>query len=186
MQPASPRIELLTLNDYRALPEGGPRYQLVEGELHRAPAPGSFHQEIVWNLSQTLGEYIKDHPIGRVYLAPYDVYLSEHDVVQPDLLFVAEDRMHLRQEDGLHGPPDLVVEVLSPSTALLDKNNKRVVYARAGVKEMWLVDPTLRQIHLYDFARDAAKAVRILDEGETFTTSLLPDLVVATTDVFRR
>jgi Uma2 family endonuclease len=186
MQPTRTPAELLTAEDYRALPEGGPRYQLVDGELHMAPAPNSYHQEIVWNLSQILGSYIRERPVGRIYLAPYDVYLSEHDVVQPDLLFLSKDRQHLRKEDGLHGPPDLVIEVISVSTSQLDKKSKRAIYARCGVKEMWLIDPILQQIHLYEFARDPAKAVRVVEDDETFESALLPGLKVSAADVFKR
>lgn len=186
MQRAITEAERLTVDDYRALPQGGPRYQLVDGEMHMAPAPNSYHQEIVWNLSRILGRYIDVRPVGRIYLAPYDVYLSEHDVVQPDLLFLASERQHLRQDDGLHGAPDLVIEVLSISTSQLDKKNKRALYARSGVKEMWLVDPILQQIHLYDFARDPAKAIRLVEDDETFETPLLPGLKVSATDVFKR
>jgi Uma2 family endonuclease len=89
-------------------------------------------------------------------------------------------------DDGVRGAPDLVIEVVSPSTAQLDKTAKRRVYARSGVKEMWLVDPVLRQIHLYDFARDPAKAVRIVDEDESFGSPLLPGLTISATDVFAR
>jgi Uma2 family endonuclease len=92
----------------------------------------------------------------------------------------------MRQEDGLHGAPDVVVEVISPSTAQLDKKTKRAIYAHAGVKELWLIEPILLQIHLYDFARDPIKAVRILDEDESFTSALLPDLTVVAAEVFRR
>ena len=150
-----------------------------------APAPNSYHQEIVWNLSQIFGSYLRQQPIGRVYLAPYDVYLSAHDVVQPDLLFISKSRQHLRKEDGIHGAPELVIEILSPSTALLDTKSKRSIYSRTGVKELWLVDPTLRQIHLYDFARHPAKAVRIVDEDETFESALLPGLGISAADVFK-
>jgi Uma2 family endonuclease len=186
MQPRRAQAELLTAEDYRALPEGGPRYQLVDGEFHMAPAPNSYHQEIVWNLSQILGRFINENPVGRIYLAPYDVYLSKHDVVQPDLVFLASDRQHLRQEDGLHGAPDLVIEVLSVSTSQLDKKTKRALYARLGVKEMWLVDPILQQVHLYDFARDPARAVRLVEDDETFGSALLPGLIVSAAEVFKR
>ena len=73
MQPTRAQPELLTVEDYRALPEGGPRYQLIDGKLYIAPTPNSYHQEIVWNFSQILGRYISEHAIGRIYLAPYDV-----------------------------------------------------------------------------------------------------------------
>ena len=186
MQRATIEAERLTAEDYRAMPDDGRRYQLIDGKLHMAPAPNSYHQEIVWNLSGILFRYIDAHPIGRIYPAPYDVYLSEGDVLQPDLLFLSNSRRNLRKEDGLYGAPDLVIEVLSVSTSQLDKKKKRAIYARTGVKEMWLVDPILQQIHLYDFARDPAKAVRLVEDDESFETPLLPGLIVSAAEVFKR
>ena len=185
MPPSTAKRELLTVEDYRATPEGS-RYQLVEGELLMAPSPNRFHQDIVWNLSQILGQFLRAHPIGKAYVAPFDVYLTEHDVYQPDLLFVSTERAHILTDDGAHGSPDLVIEVISPSNAQLDKKRKRRIYAQAGVKELWLVDPILLQIHIYDFARDPAKAVHIVDEDETFEAPLLPGSTVAAAEVFKR
>jgi Uma2 family endonuclease len=186
MQPATIETVRLTAGDYRALPAERGRCQLIDGELLMDPAPNSYHQEIVWNLSQVLGSYLREHPIGRVYLAPYDVYLSEHDVVQPDLLFLTSARQNLRQEDGLHGAPDLVIEVLSVATSQLDKKRKRAIYARTGVQEMWLVDPVLQQIHRYDFARNQTKAVQLVEDDEAFTTPLLPGLNISASEIFQR
>jgi Uma2 family endonuclease len=176
---------LLTVEDYRATPEGT-RYQLVEGDLIMAPAPNLFHQAIAGNIYAMLVVYLAKSSAGKTYIAPCDVYLSEHDVVQPDVLFVANANLGLLQEDGIHGAPDLVIEVLSPATAQLDKKTKRIIYARAGVKELWLVDPLLLQIQVYDFARDPAKPVRLIEEDESFTTPLLPDLVISAGAVFKR
>lgn len=177
--------ELLTVEDYRATPEGS-RYQLIEGDLIRAPAPNMFHQSISGRIYRLLADFVERRSFGQVYFAPCDVYLSEHDVVQPDVLFVASANLGILREDGVHGAPDLVIEVLSPATAQLDKKSKRRIYARAGVKEMWLVDPLLLQVQLYDFARDPAKPVRLVEEDETFTTPLLPGLNVVVADIFRR
>ena len=124
--------------------------------------------------------------MGRAFVAPFDVFLSDNDVVQPDVFFVANDRLKALQDDGVHGAPDLVIEVLSPSTAQLDKKSKRRVYAQAGVKEMWLVDPSLLQIQRYDFAQDTAKPVQLIEENETFSTPLLPDLTLSAAEIFKR
>lgn len=123
------------------------------------PAPNSYHQEIVWNLSQVLGSYLREHPIGRVYLrAAYDVYLSEHDVVQPDLLFLTGARQNLRQEDGLHGAPDLVIEVLSVNGRDWTRNGSaRFTLTRSPGNVAR--DPVLQQIHRYKPARNQTKAV---------------------------
>jgi Uma2 family endonuclease len=185
MPPVPVDAELLTVEDYRATPEGS-RYQLVEGDLLRVPSVNVFHQIIVGNLSLIFGRFVDRQPVGQFYFGPLDVYLSEHNVLQPDLLFVASANLGILAEDGVHGAPDLVIEVLSPATAQLDKKTKRRVYARAGVKEMWLVDPLLLQIQRYDFARDQAKPVQLIEEDESFTTSLLPGLTFAASEVFKR
>lgn len=185
MASAHPTTELLTVEDYRATPEGS-RHQLVEGELIMAPAPNLFHQTIIGNFYLLLANFLARTPLGKVFLAPCDVYLSAHDVVQPDLLFLATAHLDRLGEDGVHGPPDLVVEVLSPATAQLDKKTKRRLYARTGVKEMWLVDPLLLQIHQYDLVQDAAKPIRLIEEGERFSTPLLPGLILSVDDVFKR
>ena len=176
---------MLTVEDYRATPEGA-HYQLVEGDLIMAPSPNISHQRIVRALSQILCAQVAKHGLGEVFFAPCDVYLSPHDVVQPDLLFVSQANLAIIGEDGVHGPPDLVIEVLSWSTAQLDKKSKRRVYARAGVKEHWLVDPLLLQIQRYDFARDTAKPVQLIEEDERFTTPLLPGLDLDAAEIFRR
>lgn len=116
---------LLTVEDYRATPEGS-RYQLVEGELIMAPAPNLYHQDIAGRLYCLITDYLKKKPIGRVFIAPCDVYLSEHNVVQPDVLFVAKANCGILAEDGVHGAPNLVIEVLSPASAQLDKNPNAV------------------------------------------------------------
>ncbi len=185
MPPANLAAEMLTVEDYRATPEGT-RYQLVAGDLIMAPAPNLYHQDIAGRFYNLVSNFLSRKPVGRVFTAPCDVYLSEHDVVQPDVLFVATANFGILAEDGVHGAPDLVIEVLSPATALLDKKSKRRIYARAGVKELWLVDPLLLQIQRYDFARDPAKPVQLIEENETLATPLLPGLTVVAADVFKR
>lgn len=185
MPPTNVRADPLTVEDYRATPVGT-RYQLVEGDLYlMSPAPNLFHQDIVGNVYRLLRDHTEKHRLGRVFIAPADVYLSEHDVVQPDVFLVANANLSILADDGAHGAPDLVVEVLSPHTASLEKTKLRV-YARHGVKEHWLVDPLLRQLHVYEFAHNPTKAVRLVDEEESFTSTLLPGLTISATDVFRR
>jgi Uma2 family endonuclease len=185
MPPAHTKAELLTVEDYRSTPEGS-RYQLVEGELIMAPAPNLYHQKIVGRLFRALAAHVEKLDLGHVFVAPADVYLSEHNVVQPDVLFVAKAREHILAEDGVHGAPDVDVEVVSPSTAQLEKTAKRRVYAQAGVKELWLVDPVLQQIHRYDFGRNLTKSVQTIEEEEVLETALLPGLGIRASDIFRR
>lgn len=184
MQPAAP--EVFTVADYKAMPEGPPYYQLVEGELIMAPSPNSFHQDIALNVAFLLRHYVVKRRLGKVYIAPLDVYLSDVDVFQPDVFFLSNQNLHLQKADGVHGAPDLVVEIVSPSNGALEKKRKRSIYAQHGVKEEWLIEPTLEQIHRYDFTVDTAKPVRIIDSDESFETALLPGLVISAVEVFRR
>ncbi|NOZ55325.1 MAG: Uma2 family endonuclease [Calditrichaeota bacterium] len=141
---ATNTVERLTLEDYRQLPDDGKRYEILEGELAVTPAPGTKHQRIVGNLFRLLTQFLSKGPAGEVFVAPLDVVLAPHTVVQPDLLFVSEARANIIREDGIYGAPDLVVEVLSPSTAERDRGVKRRLYLHYGVREVWLMDPEAR------------------------------------------
>lgn len=184
MQPVA--TELFTVSDYRAMPEGPPYYQVVEGELIMAPSPSSFHQDIAGNVFFLLRQHVLKHRLGKVCIAPLDVYLSDTNVFQPDVFFLSKASLPMLRADGVHGAPDLVVEVVSPSNGLLDKKRKRPIYAEHGVKELWLIDPTLQLIHRYDFAVDTAKPVRIVDSEESFETALLSGLAINAVEVFQR
>src|SRR2546428_4377823 len=111
---------LLTAEDYRLMPETGPRYQLIDGELFMAPAPNRYHQDISRNIEFILMKYLESHAAGKLYYAPFDVYLTEHNVFQPDIVFVANDRLPILTDAGAEGAPNLVIEILSDSTAHLD------------------------------------------------------------------
>lgn len=178
--------DVFTVEDYRAMPPGPPYYQLIEGELIMSPSPNRYHQRVAGNVFTILANFVERHALGVVYHAPLDVFLSDLDVVQPDVLFVSNARSSLLADDGIHGGPDLVVEVISPSNGPLEKRRKRPLYARSGVREEWLIDPHLEQIHRYDFTVDVAKPVRIVDTEESFETTLLPGLVINAADVFKR
>jgi Uma2 family endonuclease len=180
-----PQPLVLTVADYRELGEGPPYHQLIEGELFTSPSPNRFHQDVVLNLAFILKRYLAQSSLGVLYVAPMDVYLDDINVYEPDLLFVSNERRSLLKDDGIHGAPDLVVEILSPSTAKLDKR-KRANFAKHGTCEFWQVDPVLLQIQRFDFARDVAKPVQIIDEGENFDSPLFPGLVLSTQEIFRR
>lgn len=137
---------LLTYEDYRAMPDDGRRYELIEGEIQMAPAPGTQHQRISRNLEFILHAFVEQHRLGEMLDAPVDVILDRGTVVQPDLLFVSTPRLDMISRRGVEGPPDLVVEILSESTQSLDRGAKRQVYARYGVAHYWIVDPESRAI----------------------------------------
>ena len=139
----------LTYEDYRNAPESErERYELWEGELIMVPSPKEYHQRISVNLEFLLCGFVKQHDLGFVYDAPLDVILSEYVVLQPDILFIGKDRGKIIVEEGIRGAPDLVVEILSEATADRDRTYKRALYARYGVKEYWLVDPSAKTIEV--------------------------------------
>ena len=176
----------LTYHDYYTLPEHGPRYQLVEGELHMAPAPNRFHQEISRNLGFLILKHLEAHPVGKIFDAPFDVQLTDVNVYQPDIIFLRREHYPLQTVQGITGAPDLVVEILSPKTAFLDLGVKREIYARCGVAELWIIDPEIRRISVYRLKENAETPAVVCGPGESITTPLIPELVVALDDVFRQ
>lgn len=176
----------LTADDYRELPETGPRYQLVEGDLYLAPAPSRFHQDISFNIEFILAKHLEASPAGRIYHAPFAVYLNKTNVFQPDIVFIAREHYGGLTEAGLEGAPDLVVEILSPKTARLDLKAKKQVYARSGVAELWIVDPAARTVAVYRLLEDAGNPKSVLEPSDTHTTPLLPGLVLRIADFFKQ
>lgn len=124
--------------DYLALPEE-PRCELLFGSLLVTPAPSVRHQEVLYRLARRLGDHA-DRRGDRLLLAPVDVVLADHSVVQPDLVYVRGARAGIVR-DRIEGVPDLVVEILSPATARRDLGEKLRLYAESGVPEYWIVDP---------------------------------------------
>ena len=173
------KIPLLTIEDYQALPETGPRYQLIEGDLYMAPAPNRFHQDISRNLQFELHSYLKSNPIGKLYNAPFDVYLDEYNAFQPDLIVVLNEHASILTEAGAVGVPDLIVEILSPKTRRLDLLNKKRVYAAKGVPELWIIDPEPRIVSIHSFAEGSTESVSEIAESGVLTTPLLPGLSIS-------
>jgi Uma2 family endonuclease len=175
----------LTVAEYKSLPEAGSRYQLIEGDLYVAPAPNRFHQDISRNLAVLLANYLSAHQIGVLYNAPFDVYLTEIDVFQPDLLIVLDENRGVLTDAGAEGPPDFVVEILSAKTRQLDLVHKKRVYARMGIKELWIIDPDQKDVTVYRFDQDRTDPVAKLSGPEQVTSPLLPGLRIALQDIFR-
>ena len=132
----------LTYDDFLLFPDDGLRHEIVDGAHYVTPSPNQRHQELVARLHLSLGVFLEDRPDkGRLFLSPFDVVFSFHDVVEPDLVFVAPDQLEILTAKNIQGTPALVIEILSPSTRKRDREVKRRLYERAGVREYWLVDP---------------------------------------------
>ena len=139
----------LTYSDYAALPDDGRRYELHWGELSVTPSPGTRHQRAIVALGSQLYQHVRARGLGEVFLAPTDCILSDITVVQPDVLYVATDRLTIISERGIEGAPTLAVEVLSPSTTRIDRERKVRLYAEYGTAYYWIVDPIGRTIEAY-------------------------------------
>ena len=173
----------LTYDDYANLP-GDERYELIDGELILVASPREIHQRILKILFRMIVA-AEDSGLGWVYFAPLDVVLTEHNVVQPDLLFISKDRLDIITAANVQGAPDLVVEILSPSTSRLDRSRKRELYERHQVKEMWLVDPEDRKISVLLLKDGKLDVVGEYSEGQSFSSATLGGLSIDLDKVFQ-
>lgn len=150
-----------------------------------SPSPSFFHQTIIQNLSDLLSPYVRDRGLGKVRLAPLDFYLDDHNVYQPDVIFISSARASIIQPDGVHGAPDMVAEVLSPRTARYDLNAKRAGYARSRVRELWLVYPEAKRIELFQLQENAESPAASYSLGdEMFSSALFPGLEIRAEQIF--
>lgn len=174
----------LTVIDYLAMPDEV-RCQLIDGGIVMEPAPSLYHQQILGNLHVLLKVHVDRNQLGHVLLAPFDVYFSVFDVMQPDLCFFSRERAGQLMRLGARGAPNLAVEIVSPSSEKVDRGRKRGIYAGERVMEYWLIDPKRHRIEIFDFPRDRRHPVRTVNEHEEFTTPLLPGLWILGEEVFR-
>ncbi len=187
VKPAGPGLKL-TYDDFVLFPDDGKRHELIDGEHYVTPSPNTRHQQISLNLTLLIGSWLETHPVGRVFYAPFDVVFSHVDVVEPDLLYLSNERaaavitpLHVR------GVPELVVEIGSPGTRQRDETIKRRLYERSGVTEYWVVDPETDVVRAYRRERDVfGRAIELSREGgDVLTTTLLPGLEMPLARIFR-
>jgi Uma2 family endonuclease len=181
-------VRKLTYDDLARMPDDGMRHELIDGEHFVSPSPVPRHQIVAGRLHARLLSFVDDQGVGQVLIGPSDVVLSPFDVVVPDSLFVAGGHESILTEKNVQGPPDLVVEVLSPSTRRIDEVRKRDLFERMGVQEYWLVDPVLDRLRI--LRRESGGFAPAIDlsaaAGEALTTPLLPGFSLPLRDIFRR
>lgn len=183
---ALPERLQLTYDDYCLLPADGKRHEIIEGEHYLTPASFIRHQAIVTRLTRMLDEHVDEKCLGTVLTSPVDVVLSPTNVVQPDIVFVASARRDVLSDANIQGAPDLVVEVLSPTTRRVDQTTKRKLYERFGVQEYWLVDPDAETVEVLRRQRGelAAIGAPTAGRGDVLESPLLPGLGIALADLF--
>ena len=173
-----------TYEDYKHTSDDE-RYELIHGDLIiMAPSPREAHQRVDMNLGSRLYMHVEERELGRVYSAPFDVVLSNTIVVQPDLIFVSNERLHIITEDNIRGAPDLVVEILSPSTAGRDRTVKRSIYAGYKVKEYWQVDTDAKTIMVLLLGENGYELAGIYGEGQTLTSPTLDGIYLNLSEIF--
>lgn len=180
----------LTAQDFLRLPgfeDDGLRHELIDGEHVVTPSPAERHQRVSMELTVALANYLKATGTGRVYYAPFDVVLSDYDVVEPDVLVVLKEQLGIIGTKNVQGAPAIVIEILSPSGRHRDEVVKRELYARAGVGEYWIVDPEAGAIAVWRRSgADVLESAGALDAvaSDVLTTSLLPGFSLALGSVF--
>jgi Uma2 family endonuclease len=146
-----------TYEEFARLPRDRNRYEVIAGELYVTPAPGGLHQRIVTELTVALEIHNRAHGLGRVLVGPIDVLFAEGDYLEPDLVFVRRERLGIVRERGIEAAPDLVVEVLSPSTANRDRTLKRDRYIHFGVPQYWIVDAEAGEVVIHRLGTDVER-----------------------------
>lgn len=174
----------LNLNYYKLLPEGAP-YQLIEGELIMTPAPNPMHQIISSMLFKRLSHFVDTTKTGIVLYSPIDLYLDDENAFQPDLILILNEKKGIIKEDGIYGPPDLVIEVISPSTASYDIREKFRVYERSGVKEYWIVDPQMSSVEIYFNEDGHFSLITKVEGGGRFESLLLKGFEIDLEELFK-
>ena len=169
---------VLTYADYVALPNDGKRYEIHDGELSVTPAPGRTHQHLVLELGSLLNTHVKERGLGEVYVAPFDVILDTTTIVQPDVVYIARDRLDRVSERGIDGAPTLAVEIISPSTVQIDRGTKLQLYARHRVPYYWIVDSVARTVEAYALRFDVYELSARVGGDDVLRAEPFPDLEI--------
>jgi Uma2 family endonuclease len=165
-------------------PEDGNRYEVIDGELFVTPAPDWLHQSAVSALHGYIWQYVQPRRLGWVRTAPIAVVLDEETGIEPDIVYVSQERSRIISARGIEGAPDLVVEVLSPSTKARDRGLKMRRYAAAGVPHYWIVDPSTRSLEAYRLGESGYELIGVFGPGSIFRPALFPSLEILIDDLW--
>ncbi len=177
----------LTYDDFLHFPDDRKRHELIDGEHYVTPSPNMKHQAVSGNLHFLMRTWLERHPIGRVFYPPFDVVFTQFDVVEPDLMYMPNERAaEILTSKHATGAPEIVVEIASRGTRKRDETIKRRLYERSGVSEYWVVDPELDIVRVYRREHDRfARPIELAAErGDVLTTTLLSRLEMPLRRVF--
>lgn len=179
-----PQARYWTYDDLLALPDDGKRYEIIEGVLYEMPAANTDHAGIITNLMvYFFGPLMRAMGV-RVFTAPVDTFLRDGNPVQPDLMVLLPEQRDLITKRGIEGPPALIVGVLSPGNPEHDRITKRALYARAGVREYWVVSPEAATIEILVLDDDRYAVHARVGGDEPLTSPTLPALTGIAAQVF--
>ena len=176
---------ILTIADLESVPEDGNRYELIEGELFVSRAPSLRHQEIVSNIVHAFRTYLDKNPIGKIFPGPGVIFSNISGVI-PDLVYISnERRAEIAPGEKVEGAPDLIIEILSPGKENItrDRQVKRQLYRKYGVKEYWIVDPEEQTVEIYRAPK--FKLLQTLAIEEKISSPLLPGFLCSLQDIFK-
>jgi Uma2 family endonuclease len=175
-----------TYQDYLNLPDDGKRYEIIEGVLYMANAPSSTHQYLVGEIFAELRYFANKNKLGQVTIAPFEVHLSETSrPIQPDVFFVRAARWPSGEIAYFEGAPDLVVEVISPSSTRVDRYTKFRVYEQSGVQEYWLINPRLQTVEIFTLVEGEYALWGEFRREDTVTSGVLVGLEISCLQLFR-
>jgi Uma2 family endonuclease len=172
-----------TYADYLQTPEGG-KFQLIAGEILEITSPSLYHQEILLNIISEFRHFLNKNIIGKVFVAPLDVYFSDTEVYQPDILILLNESFSKMKENKIEGAPDLVVEVLSPYTAYYDLKHKKSIYEKYGVREYWIVDPIEKTLEIFELQNGKFISTGELSKNEIAKSKLISGMEIGLDIVF--
>lgn len=177
--------KVYTYDDYLHLPDDGYRYEIIEGELYVANAPSLDHQFACMEIAFHMKRHADISKLGYVITAPFEVHLSDVTrPVQPDVLFIRTDRWPGARAKFFRGAPDIVVEVVSPSSHRLDRQIKFAAYEKAGVPEYWIVNLRTRSVEVYVLSEGEYNIVTEFVEDEVIESSILTGIGIITSSLF--
>jgi len=174
----------LTYEDYLLFPDDGLRHEILDGEHFVTNAPSRWHQKAVANLIYLFMDFLRRNPLGEIYAAPFEVLFSLHNVALPDLIFVSNERAGILTDKNVQGTPDLIIEILSPSTRRADEVVKHGIYERFGVREYWIVDVRLQAVRVFREAGESFDPALSFCAGDVLTTPVLPGLEIPVRQIF--
>jgi Uma2 family endonuclease len=178
----------LTYDDFLQFPDDGKMHELIDGVHYVTPSASTRHQRISGRLFLSIGKWQEAHPVGEVFFAPYDVVLSQYDIVEPDILYFSNERA-ASVLTRLHatGAPNIVIEIASPGTRRRDDTIKKQLYERVGVSEYWTVDPEKDAIRIHRLEDGAFGPPTELSRQaeDLLVTPLLPGLEISLAQIFR-